>query len=185
MMDRRTFLGASLALVSTSAVSVFARADGHGLVSPELERTLATSPFVYVSPLRADGRESTCHAEVWYAWIDGAVVMVVASDRWKANAIRRGLDTARVWVGDYGRWKRMMSRNEEFLQGPSFDARGSLSEDASLLEELIAAYGKKYPDEIGKWAPRFRKGVNEGTSVLVRYEPTAVRDAAARLRRVA
>ena len=185
MMDRRTFLGASLALVSTPAVSMLARADRHGVVSPALERTLEASPFVYLSPLRSNGRESTCHAEVWYAWLDGTVVMIVSRDRWKASAIRRGLTSARVWVGDYGRWKRVLGSDETFREGPSFDAKGSLSEDPALLEELIAAYQKKYPNEIEKWAPRFRNGLNEGSSVLIRYEPTALRDAAARLRRVA
>ena len=136
-----------------------------------LRSELETSPFVYVSPLRSDGSESRCHAEVWYAWIDGAVVMTVASDRWKATAISRGLDKARIWVGDYGRWKGWISHNERFRQGPSFLATGEQVRDPALFEQLMAAYEVRYPEEIGQWRGRMRQGQQDGSRIVLRYRP--------------
>jgi len=80
-------------------------------------------------------------------------------DRWKARSIRRGGDRARIWVGDFGRWKGALGKNEDFRQGPSFDAR----------DRLLAQYEKKYPAEIGKWRDRMRDGFSDGSRVLIRY----------------
>jgi hypothetical protein len=162
LIDRRTFLSASLALAA--APVAFARAA-------ELESALETSPLVYVSPLRADGSESTCHGEVWFGWLDGAVVLITGSERWKARAVRRGLDRARLWVGDHGRWKGVLGRNEEFRQAPRFDARAAFSRDEALLERLLRIYDRKYPQEIAEWRPRMQAGFRDGSRVLVRYTP--------------
>jgi len=136
-----------------------------------LQSALAESPFVYVSPLRSDGTESRCHAEVWYAWLDGAVVMTVSSDRWKATAIERGLRKARIWVGDFGRWKGFLSNNERFREGPSFLALGERTEDPELFEQLMAAYEVRYPAEIAQWRDRMRQGQKDGSRVVIRYQP--------------
>ena len=141
---------------------------------------LERSPFVYISPLRSNGAESTCHAELWYAWLDGAVVVTVARDRWKASAIAQGLDRARIWVGDHGRWKTWYGGgNEAFRQAPRFDAIGERVKDDALLERLLAIYEHKYPDEIADWRDRMRQGNADGTRVLLRYTP--VEKSAARL----
>lgn len=180
-MDRRAFLGACAAFLVAPAA--LARA---GLRSPgrlasvdlpaPLESALETSPFVYVSPLKQDGEESTCHAEVWYAWLDGAVVLNTGSERWKARSVRRGLDRARLWVGDHGRWKGLLGTNEDFRKAPSFDAAASLvPDDEALLERVLAVYGEKYPAEIGKWRDKMRQGYRDGTRILVRYEPVKLR----------
>ena len=124
-----------------------------------------------MSPLKRDGSESRCHAEVWYAWLDGAVVMTVASERWKAGAIRRGLERARIWVGDEGRLKGLNARSQAFRKAPSFEARGALLQDAALLERLLTEYGRKYPEEIGAWRDKMRAGHADGSRVLIRYSP--------------
>lgn len=165
MIDRRSFLGAALGLLC-SPLATLARAGG-------LESALASSPFVYVSPLRSDGNESRCHAEVWYGWIDGSVVLITGHDRWKARAVGRGLDRARIWVGDYGRWKRLVGHDESFRKGPSFVARAEVVRDAALLDTLLAIYDEKYPEEIGAWRDRMRKGYADGSRVLIRYRPDA------------
>ena len=169
LLDRRTFLTAALAL-GLAPRRLLAAEDGSTL--PEAtRRALAGSPFVYVSPLRSDGRESTCHGEVWYAWLDGRVALVTGTDRWKARSVARGLDRARIWVGDFGRWKRGPFENDAFRQGPSFDARATTSKDPALLERMLEQYEGKYPDEIGTWRERFRQGLASGERVLVLYEP--------------
>ncbi|MDX1648458.1 MAG: hypothetical protein R3263_01265 [Myxococcota bacterium] len=137
----------------------------------ETRRLLETSGFVYVSPLLAHGRESTCHGEVWFGWLDGDVVLITARDAWKARALARGLDRARIWVGDHGRWKQLLGRNEAFRQAPHFEARVSRSKDAALLDRLMRTYRDKYPDEIGRWEPRMREGFARGERWLLRYTP--------------
>ena len=133
---------------------------------------LESSPFVYISPLRSDGSESTCHGEVWYGWLDGAVVINTAPNTWKSRALAKGLDGARIWVGDHGRWKKLMGRNEAFRSAPSFDARvESVVGDEDLLERLLALYEKKYPAEIASWRDRMRKGYHSGARLLLRYTP--------------
>ena len=133
---------------------------------------LEQSPFVYISPLKNDGRESQCHGEVWFAWIEGAVVATVASDRWKAQAVDRGLDRARIWVGDHGRWKNWYGgTNEAFRVAPSFDAKAEKVRDPALLNQLLEHYEKKYPDEIDQWRETMRKGNADGSRILIRYVP--------------
>lgn len=134
---------------------------------------LEESPFVYISPLRSDGRESRCHAELWYAWLDESVVVTVASDRWKARALARGLDRARVWVGDHGRSKtRLGTSNEAFREAPHFDCRAEKVTDPKTIERLLAIYERKYPGEIDSWRDRMRKGNADGSRIMIRYRPT-------------
>lgn len=165
LIDRRTFLLASLA--AAFAPRLAARAA----VPAGLAAALEKSGLVYVSPLLADGRESRCHGEVWFAWVDGSAVIITARDGWKARAVLRGLDRARLWVGDHGPWKRLVGHDEAFRQAPSFEARAAISKDAALLDRVLAAYERKYPAEIGRWRDRMRQGVAEGTRVVVRYAP--------------
>lgn len=178
LISRRRFLltTASVALwplagaaSATPRARAFAAAEG--AVPAALGAALEKSPYVYVSPLRADGNESSCHGEVWFAWLDGAVVLITAKTAWKARAAARGLERARLWVGDYGRWKQLGMRNQAFRGGPSFLARASATRDAALLERMLAVYDAKYPAEIGKWRERMRSGFADGSRVLLRYVP--------------
>ncbi len=173
MIDRRTFLGASLGLLLWPGGS-WARSSRPRLAGlPDaLTTALEQSPFVYVSPLRSDGSESTCHGEVWFAWLDGEVVLNTGAGYWKARAVERGLDRARIWVGDHGRWKRFLGApNESFRQAPQFDARATASRDPALVDRLLAVYERKYPAEIARWRDEMRQGVADGSRVLIRYRP--------------
>ncbi len=158
-------LGAGAALLLAWPRGAAARA-----VDAELGALLEKSGFVYVSPLLANGAESRCHGEVWYGWLDGAVVLITAKDAWKARALTRGRDTARLWVGDHGRVGGMTG-SEKFREAPSFDARARAVRDAELLDRLMRLYRTKYPAEIGRWEPRMRSGFESGERVLIRYEP--------------
>lgn len=178
LISRRSFLIASAGLAlwplaRPALAAPRARAVAAAAVSPELAAALDSSPYVYVSPLRADGNESTCHGEVWFAWLDGAVVLTSATTTWKARAVARDLDRARVWVGDHGRWKAMVGRNEAFRAAPSFVARASVVKDTALLERMLAVFEKKYPAEIGRWRDRMRAENADGRRVLLRYTPEA------------
>jgi hypothetical protein len=158
-------LGAGAALLWAWPQRVVAAA-----VDGEVGALLEKSGFVYVSPLRAGGAESRCHGEVWYGWLDGSVFLVTSKDSWKARALARGLDTARIWVGDHGRVGGLTG-SDDFRQAPSFDAKARTTKDAELLDRLMKLYRKKYPGEIGRWEPKFRSGFESGERVLIRYEP--------------
>lgn len=173
-LDRRSFLQGALAVAGWLALSfVPRRAEGTPAavpLAPGLEEALARSHFVYVSPLLSDGSESRCHGEIWFAWLDGAVVAISARTTWRVRAIQRGLVRARIWVGDYGRWKTLFGHDEAFRAGPHFEAKGSLVRDSALLDRLMAAYRAKYGGEFSSWEPRMRQGYATGERVLIRYE---------------
>lgn len=173
-LDRRAFLGACAGLALWPLAGPLARtaraADAVGASGDLPVQALEKSGFVYISPLRSDGSESTCHGEVWFAWLDGAVVINTAPGTWKARALERGLDRARIWVGDHGRWKGLLGTSDAFRQAPHFDARVRSVRDEALLDRLLAAYERKYPDEIGAWRHRMRSGYHEGKRLLLRYE---------------
>lgn len=176
--SRRSFLRGAAGFLLGLGLPLRARrvrADQHASapVTPELEKLLQESGFVYVSPLSKDGRESRCHGEVWFGWFDGTVVLITSKDSWKARSLAKGRDRARVWVGDHGRWKRLVGTNEEFRKAPSFEAKVEISKDADLLEKLMQLYTRKYPKEFGSWEQRMRSGFASGDRLLIRYRPVA------------
>lgn len=134
---------------------------------------LEESPYVYISPLLSNGKESSCHAELWFGWIDDSVIVTVAKERWKATALTRGLAGARIWVGDHGRWKTMLGgRNEEFRTAPNFVAKAERVDDPEMIERLLVVYAKKYPNEIDAWRDKMRSGTADGSRILIRYRPS-------------
>lgn len=162
------FLGATLA--ETRAGAQQNATQRRGFSKARLEK----SEFAYISPLDASGAESTCHAELWYAWLDESVVVIVSRDGWKARALSRGRSRARVWLGNHGRWKGWFgSRNEDFRGAMSFDAEVERIKDKATLEALLARYETKYPAEIEDWRARMRTGFEDGSRVLLRYRPSA------------
>jgi hypothetical protein len=164
-IDRRTFLRLGAAAgAALLAAPRLARADAF-TPPPALTAALGTSPLVYVSPFRADGEESRCHAEVWFVADGEDVLVVTAADRYRARAVKAGRTGARVWVGDHGVWT---VSDGAFLKAPTARAEGSVVA-SSGRGEALAAFGTKYPDEWGKWGPRFEKGLGDGSRVLLRY----------------
>lgn len=166
---RRALLRGAAAAAGWLLLPRGARADAFALSEPA-RAALASSRLVYVSPLRRDGNESTCHGEVWFAADGGDVLVVTSSERWKARAIRAGLERARLWAGDAGVWTRSEGR---FRSAPSFLARAAFESDPAARERALEALGQKYAAEWGQWGPRFRDGLADGTRVLIRYAPMA------------
>ena len=87
-LSRRRFLTrVGLGVIGVTSIlpglprRVHARPPESGSVPVAL---LEKSPFVYISPILGSGKESRCHAELWYAWIDDSIIVTVAKDRWKA-----------------------------------------------------------------------------------------------------
>lgn len=148
-----------------------AQAGGKSQLRVGLERALTHGSYVYVSPLRSDGHESTCHAQLWFGWLDGDVIVSSKARSWRAQCVALGLDRARIWVGDYGSWKQPFGTNDAFRAGPSFEARASIVEDQTLLQRLLTAYEAKYPAEISSWREQIQRGFHDGSRVLIRYAP--------------
>lgn len=168
-LTRRDFvLGGALA-VGTLALWPRRAAAAPGYALPEATRqALASSPLVYVSPLRRSGAESRCHGEVWFCVDEGAVLIATASDRWKARAVRSGHDRARLWVGDFG---SVQSAGDRYRKAPTFVARAELVPERPVFDRLMAAFGQRYAKEWGKWEPRFAQGYADGSRVVIRYTP--------------
>ena len=133
---------------------------------PEL---LAGTDLVYLTPLRSDGAESRCQAEVWFVAEGTDIWVVTATDAWRARAVRSGRTRARLWIGDLGVWTRAEGKYREL---PSLDAEASLVTDAALHNHVLSLFGAKYPVSWVLWGPRFRKGLADGSRVMLCYKPS-------------
>jgi hypothetical protein len=159
---RQLLLGAAAGLGALALPLRFARAEAAKLPAATIA-ALEKSPLVYISPLHRDGRESSCHGEVWFFWDRGSVLISTAAKTWKARALNSGRDRARIWP--------VSRAGDRFRSAPSFDARASTETDRAAFDRLRAAFAEKYPDEWGKWEPRFEKGYEDGSRTLIRYSP--------------
>ena len=170
---RRQFLEGAL-VVSGALLLPLRRSSAAdaGALSADATRAIASSPLIYLSPIRSDGKPSACQAEVWFGSDAGELFVVTAEKGWKAQAVKRGLDTAKIWVGDFGPWKKS---DDRYKSAPNFVANAAIvaNDDSATIERVLAVMGKKYPKEWGKWEPRFRKGWTDKSRVMLRYRPVA------------
>jgi hypothetical protein len=146
-MTRR--LAAWLLLVASVASAAAA-------LSPELERALKESKYVYVQSERKSG-EFGRPAEIWFHHEGNAVYVGTRPDSWRVRRIKAGRRQARIAVGK--------------ADGPSFEALGELRRDPAVEARMMEAYAKKYPEGWARFADSFRDGFKNGQRVLVRYTP--------------
>ena len=157
MMNRRESLAALGALAAGAALP---------LRAAEIPAAADQSPLIYITPIRSDGRESRCQAEVWFVREGASLYVVTTTETWRARAVQAGLNTARIWVGDKGVW----SRSRTYRQLPSVRATASLVTDRERHAELLKTFGAKYVSEWTKWGPRFADGLADGSRVMLRYQ---------------
>ena len=143
----------AVALIACTASAV-AAAD----VAPEIERALASSPYVYIATERKGGGFGS-PAEIWFMWDQGAVWVASPSTTWRAKRLQAGRTAARIAVGS--------------KDGPTFTAKGSFVRDPAAYERLFTTFAKKYPEGWPKYEARFREGLQDGSRVLMRYQPVA------------
>ena len=159
MINRRIFLaGAALA----PALPDFrpARAASAGAA-------LGSSKLVYLTPLKSNGEESRCKAEIWFAFEGGDIFVVTPPEAWRAQAVRQGLTRARMWVGEFGIWT---NADGAFRQAPEIMTRASLETDPSVQARVLDNMGAKYADDgWQRWGPRFKEGLADGGRVMIRY----------------
>jgi len=165
--------GAALLSGAVLLPAKLARArDPEFRLSKSAEEALATSMLVYISPIKSGGEESRCHAEVWFCRDGGDLLVVTSQAAWRARAIERGLDRARLWVGEFGVWSKS---DGAYRKAPSFLAQAKhVSSDTAAVERALKAMGAKYADDgWSKYGPRFKDGLADGSRVLLRYRPIA------------
>ena len=131
-------------------------ASAGAALSPELDRALRDSKYVYVQSERKSG-ELGRPAEIWFFYDGKAVYVGTRPTSWRVRRAKAGRRRARVAVGK--------------VDGPAFDATAEVVHDPAIQKELLAAYPKKYPDGWSRFADEFRKGFETGDRVLVRYTP--------------
>jgi hypothetical protein len=171
-MSRRAFMGriATLSGAVLLPAGLARSSDASFRVSDEAQAAIETSKLIYISPIKSDGSESACHAEVWF-FKDGADLLVVTKQElWRSQAVKQGLDRARIWVGDFGVWKRS---HGAFRKAPSFLAQvDHITEDSAAVERTLKAMSVKYADEgWSTYGPLFKDGLATAKRVLLRYRP--------------
>jgi hypothetical protein len=125
-------------------------------LSPDLQKALETSKFVYISSTRKSGSLSQ-PAEIWFIFHDGAVYVGTRPTSWRVKRIKAGRPDAKIAVGS--------------VDGPSFMATGSLVSDPTVQELMLKTYAKKYPEGWQTHENAFREGFKDGSRVLVKYSP--------------
>ncbi len=159
MITRRTWLGtAAIAALSPK----LARGDDALLAAMD------ESDVIYQTAIRSNGTESRCQAEVWFSHIGMTMYVVTAVDAWRARAVRQGLTRSRIWIGDLGVWGNTDGRYKNL---PMVDAVASIETDPIEQARALDAMGDKYPLQWVLWGPRFRKGLSEGSRVMLTYRP--------------
>lgn len=142
--------------IAPIALAVLLAAAASAAVSPELDRALRESTYVYVQSERKSG-ELGKPAEIWFFYDAGAVYLGTRPTSWRVRRIKTGRGRAHIAVGK--------------VDGPGFDATGTLVKDAALEERLMAEFARKYPEGWKRFGDSFRDGFNTGERVVVRYTP--------------
>lgn len=130
-----------------------------------LPYTIDETALIYLTPLHRDGVESSCQAEVWFVHQGGEVMVVTASDAWRARAISKGLTRARIWIGDVGVW----NSDARYKTLPTVEMTGDTITDKTMQADVLERFGDKYSLEWIVWGSRFRKGLADGSRVMLRY----------------
>ena len=165
MITRRhlvTACGGALAL-SALPISLI------GSQALSLKQAIESSDLIYLTAIRSDGSESSCQAEVWFVPNGPDLFIVSATNSWRVRAVKKGLNKARIWVGDLGQWRGTEGKYKSL---PGLDALATEVTDAAEHEQILDQFGSKYPLGWVVYGSRFREGLADGTRTMVRYRPT-------------
>jgi len=144
------------ARAGTIAFLLLLMASATAALSPEVERALRESKYVYVQSERKSG-ELGKPAEIWFFYDKGAAWVGTRPTSWRVRRIKAGRKRARIAVGK--------------ADGPAFDATGEVVRDAAMERKLMEEFARKYPEGWSRFADSFRDGFKTGDRVLVRYTP--------------
>src|SRR5438093_3664869 len=113
MLRRAAVVALSVAVLVASAAAA---------LSPELDKALKESKFVYIQSERKSGELGKA-AEIWFYYDGGAVYVGTRPDSWRVRRIKAGRKRTRIAVGK--------------ADGPSFEAVGELRHDAAVEQRLL------------------------------------------------
>lgn len=165
MITRRTVLraGASLVAMTILPARLFAQSIP---VS-----AMQASDLIYLTPIRSDGSESKCQAEIWFVADGSDMYVVTSSASWRARAIGKGLTNARIWVGDVGQWQKA---DNKYRSLPQLETEGLLVVDESDQARILELFADKYSMSWLLWGPRFKNGLEDGSRQMFRYRPVGI-----------
>lgn len=144
-----------LALIVLS-VGVLVKPAQSGSLSPELQKALESSKYIYLQSTREKGGLSKA-AEIWFMYHKGAVWVCSPTTTYRVKRIQAGKTAAKIAVGK--------------PDGPSFNAKGSLVKDPEVNKALFEAYAKKYASDWTSYEKKFHEGLADGSRTLVKYDP--------------
>jgi hypothetical protein len=151
------YLGRALAFVTLLALVLpIVSAPRASALSSDMEAALRTSTYVYIASKRKDGSFGK-PSEIWFMYRDGAVWVASPTTTWRAKRIKAKRPKARIAIGK--------------PDGPTFKAKGSIVKDTAVYDEMYQTFAKKYPDGWPKYEQQFRKGLADGSRVLIKYTP--------------
>ena len=164
MINRRNLIIASCsALVTATLPRVLTAAP-----RPTMQQSINSSDLIYLTPICSNGKESNCQAEVWFVPDGTDLYIVTAAEAWRAQAVKKGLTTARIWVGDLGQWRGTKGKYKTL---PQFEATATEIVSADLKNKILDGFGKKYPVSWIVYESRFKDGLADGSRVMLRYRP--------------
>ena len=164
MINRRNLIIASCSALVTGILP-------RGLTAaqrPTLQQSINSSDLIYLTPICSNGRESNCQAEVWFVPDGTDLYIVTAAEAWRAQAVKKGLSKARIWVGDLGQWQ---GTNGKYKTLPQLEVSATEVTSADRKEKILDGFGKKYPVSWIVYASRFKNGLADGSRVMLRYRP--------------
>jgi len=162
--NRRRFLKTGALITAGSAFPGLLSASEQSILKSGLE----TSDLIYLTPLKTNGNNSQCQAEVWFVSDSVNIFVVTATDTWRTQAVRQGLTKTRIWVGDLGNWQ---GTNGKYRKLPQLQAIASIVDDPNEHRRVLELFGSKYRLEWLVWGSRFRTGLNNGSRVMLQYAP--------------
>ena len=167
MTTRREWV---LGMTIAPAIPLLARsalASEGSAAEPAAAAPLETSRLVYITPIKSNGEESRCKAEIWFSHHDGDVFVVTPPTAWRAEAVGKGLTRARMWVGDFGQWGQS---DGAFRQALEFMATALIESDPEVHAVVLSAMGEKYATSgWARYGQVFKDGLVDGSRVMIRY----------------
>lgn len=136
--------------------------------SDALPEGVHSSDLIYLTPIKANGQESSCQSEIWFVTDGTDLFVCTGTESWRARAARKGVTRTRIWVGDLGNWQNTDGKYKDL---PRLEATASVVDDKARQDEILDLFGDKYPMSWVVYGPRFRNGLADGSRTMIRYRP--------------
>ena len=160
MLKRREFIHHAIALAGLTLAAPSMAQD----ISGELE----DSDLIYLTAIQSNGKDSRCQAEIWFVWDGQDIFVCTNTSAWRTQAIAKGLEHSRIWVGDLGNWK---GTDGAYKTLPMIEASSSIIADKAQHARALELFGDKYPISWLRYKSIFTDGLADGSRSLLRYRP--------------